>query len=76
MFDGSEVKVNPNDGPGYLAELSPDVGYYRELVYFLDVIIQDKPIIICTPESTAESLRIVEAEMKSADAEGEWIVLD
>ncbi|OMD70981.1 MULTISPECIES: Gfo/Idh/MocA family protein [Paenibacillus] len=76
VFNGSEVKVNPNDGAGYLAELSPDVGYYRELVYFLDVIIQDKPSIICTPESTAESLRIVEAEMKSADAEGEWIVLD
>ncbi|WP_340004318.1 Gfo/Idh/MocA family oxidoreductase [Paenibacillus sp. FSL K6-0276] len=76
VFDGSQVKVNPNDGAGFIVELSPDAGYYRELVYFLDAIIQDKPIVICTPESAAESLEIVEAEVKSADAEGEWIILN
>ncbi|WP_339242963.1 Gfo/Idh/MocA family oxidoreductase [Paenibacillus sp. FSL F4-0243] len=76
VFDGSGVKVNPNDGAGFTVELSPDAGYYRELVYFLDAIIQDKPIIICTPESAAESLEIIEAEVQSANAEGEWIVLN
>lgn len=76
VFDGSEVKVNPNDGAGFTVELSPDAGYYRELVYFLDAIIQDKPIVICTPESAAESLEIIEAEVQSANAEGEWIVLN
>ncbi|MEK3749124.1 Gfo/Idh/MocA family oxidoreductase [Paenibacillus sp. FSL E2-8871] len=75
VFDGSGVKVNPNDGAGFTVELSPDAGYYRELVYFLDAIIQDKPIIICTPESAADSLEIIEAEVQSANAEGEWIVL-
>ncbi|AIQ25373.1 MULTISPECIES: Gfo/Idh/MocA family protein [unclassified Paenibacillus] len=76
VFDGSGVKVNPNDGAGFTVELSPDAGYYRELVYFLDAIIQDKPIIICTPESAADSLEIIEAEVQSANAEGEWIVLN
>jgi predicted dehydrogenase len=76
VFDGSEVKVNPNNGAGFMVELSPDAGYYRELVYFLNAIIQDKPIVICTPESAAESLEIIEAEVQSANAEGEWIILN
>jgi predicted dehydrogenase len=76
VFDGGGVKVNPNDGAGFMVELSPDAGYYRELVYFLNAIIQDKPIVICTPESAAESLEIIEAEVQSANAEGEWIVLN
>ncbi|MNN71582.1 hypothetical protein D3C81_1875340 [compost metagenome] len=76
VFDGAQLRVNPNDGPGFIAELSPDAGYYRELVYFLDAIIHGKPIVICTPESAAESLEIIEAEIQSADAQGEWVVLD
>lgn len=76
VFDGDQLKVNPNDGPGFIAELSTDTGYYRELVYFLDAVIHDKPIIVCTPESAAESLKIVEAEVQSADTQGEWVVLD
>lgn len=76
VFDGSGVKVNPNDGAGFTVELSPDAGYYRELVYFLDAIIQEKPIVICTPESAAESVEIIEAEVQSANAEGEWITLN
>lgn len=75
VFDGAQLQVNPNHRPGYTAELSPDAGYYRELVYFLDAVIHDKPIVVCTPESAAESLEIVEAEVRSADAQGEWVAL-
>lgn len=75
VFDGAQLQVNPNHEPGYTAELSPDAGYYRELVYFLDAVIHDKPIVVCTPESAAESLEIIEAEVRSADAQGEWVVL-
>ncbi|BCG58266.1 Gfo/Idh/MocA family protein [Paenibacillus sp. URB8-2] len=75
VFDGSRVKVNPNDGPGFTPEISPDAGYYRELDYFLDAVIHDKPVAVCTPESAAESLELVEAEIESADAQGEWVKL-
>ncbi len=29
VFDGSEVKVNPNSQPGFIAKLSSHTGYYR-----------------------------------------------
>ncbi|WP_233277767.1 hypothetical protein [Paenibacillus durus] len=43
--------------------------------YFLNAVIHDKPVDVCTPESAAESLEVVEAEIKSADAQGEWVKL-
>ncbi|MNN96910.1 hypothetical protein D3C81_2159700 [compost metagenome] len=75
VFDGSVVKVNPNGQSGYSAQLSPHTGYYRELVYFLDAILHDSHATVCLPESTAESLEIIEAEMESADREGAWVSL-
>lgn len=76
VFDGSKVKVNPNDAPGYDAELPGHSGYYGELKYFLDAVLHDRPIAVCRPESAAESLAIVEAEWKSANQEGAWIPID
>ncbi|MNC76946.1 hypothetical protein D3C75_1287800 [compost metagenome] len=76
MFDGSVVKVNPNGQPGFTAQLSPQTGYYRELVYFLDAILHDNLVAACLPESTAQSLEIIEAEIESADREGAWIPLN
>ncbi|AIQ12026.1 Gfo/Idh/MocA family protein [Paenibacillus durus] len=75
VFDGSQVKVNPNSQPGFTAYLSPHTGYYRELVYFLDAVLQDKPVSVCTPESTAQSIEIIEAEMESARHDGAWVTL-
>lgn len=76
VFDGSEVKVNPNHQPGFIAKLSPHTGYYRELVYFLKVIQNDGEVTLCTPESAAQSITIIEAEMQSAGLEGAWIELN
>ncbi|MEK3884054.1 Gfo/Idh/MocA family oxidoreductase [Paenibacillus sp. PL2-23] len=70
VFENNELKVNPNDGPGFTAELSPDMGYYREICYFIDALSAGKPVSVCTPESAAESLLIVEAEIRSADNRG------
>lgn len=75
VFDGSTVTVNPNEQSGFKAELPADDGYYRELKHFIEAIIQDIPIVICTPESAADSVTLVEMEEKSANADGAWVSL-
>lgn len=76
IFDGSVVKVNPNEASGFTAELSSDNGYYNELVYFLNAVHNEQPIEVCTPESTADTLAVVQAESKSAAQEGAWITIE
>jgi len=70
IFERDQLRVNPNDQPGFLAELPADMGYYRELKYFLDSVSKGQPVSVCSPESAAESLEIVEAEIRSADNRG------
>jgi len=70
VFENNEVKVYPEDAPGFTAELSGDSGYYRELRYFIDSVSQGKAVTVCTPESAVGSLEIIEAEIRSANAQG------
>lgn len=75
VFENDQVKVSPNDGPGFIAELSSDMGYYREIRYFVDSILHDTPVSTATPESTLGSLEIIEAEIHSADHGGELVTI-
>ncbi|GBF72254.1 hypothetical protein PA598K_00492 [Paenibacillus sp. 598K] len=75
VFEQGVVKVHPNDEPGYTAELSPDMGYYRQIKYFLSSVSAGTPVAICTPESAVGSLEIIEAEVRSADQGGETVTL-
>ncbi|REK71652.1 gfo/Idh/MocA family oxidoreductase [Paenibacillus paeoniae] len=70
VFEQDHLKVNPNDGPSFSPELSPDMGYYREIQYFIEVVQNGQPASVCTPESAAASLEIIEAEIRSADNRG------
>lgn len=70
VFENNVLKVNPNHAPGFIAELSTDMGYYREIKYFLESIIAGKPVSVCMPESAAGTLEIIEAEIRSADHAG------
>lgn len=70
VFENNQLKVNPNDEPGFIVELSPDMGYYREIRYFIDAVVKGEPVSVCLPDSAAESLEIVEAEIRSADNKG------
>lgn len=56
--EGEEIKID-ND-PSYS-------GYNAEMALFVDCIIAGKPNVKVLPESTAQSIEIVFAEMKSAD---------
>ena len=70
VFENGKVKVNPNDGPGFYAELSEDSGYYREIQYFINAVKEGTPVTVCTPESAVSTLEIIEAEVRSADNGG------
>lgn len=49
--------------------------FYNEIVYFVDCLENDKPVTQCLPEQSAEAVRIVMAEIESADKGGELVYL-
>ena len=53
----------------------PRDAYYEEIKYFTHCIKNGLPVDRCTPESTAQSIRIALAEKESAEKSGERIVL-
>ncbi|QNK59500.1 Gfo/Idh/MocA family protein [Paenibacillus sp. PAMC21692] len=73
VFENNVLKVNPHDGEGFVAELSPDMGYYREIKYFVESVAAGEPVTVCSPESAVQSLEIVEAEIRSADSKGAYV---
>ncbi|MGG4146533.1 Gfo/Idh/MocA family oxidoreductase [Paenibacillus algorifonticola] len=75
LFENGQVKVNPNNEPGFVADLSPDMGYYRQIKYFLESVNAGTPVSVCTPESAVGTLEIIEAELRSADERGALIRL-
>ncbi|WDQ34598.1 Gfo/Idh/MocA family oxidoreductase [Paenibacillus marchantiae] len=75
VFENGELKVNPNDAPGFVAELSPDSGYYHQLKYFIQSVQAGTPVSVCTPESATGTLELIEAEMRSADERGALVSL-
>ena len=69
------VKANPNDGKSFIPDLPKDDGYYREIKYFANALINDTPIRTASPQSTMETIRIARAEMESADNGGQPVRL-
>ncbi len=67
------LRVNPNDSKGFAPELSPEAGYYHQLRHFVEAAINGKPVEVSVPEETTNTVTIVEAEVRSADAAGEWV---
>ncbi len=66
-LDGNKLLLSRVDQPLETIELpESDNGYFAEIAYFASCILEDKPVEICSPESTRDSIRIAEAEQKSA----------
>ena len=61
------LTVNPNDGEAFAPELSPDNGYYREIIYFADCAANNKPVDVADPRSTMDTIRLAEREQMSAE---------
>ncbi len=74
-FTHGKLTVYPEEGEGFTPELSADDGYYREIRYFIDCVLQDRPIETCAPESTRLTIGIALAEEQSADAGGKLVSL-
>lgn len=49
--------------------------YYNEILYFADCLMEGKPVTRCLPEETMDSVRIIMAEMESADQGGARVEL-
>ena len=64
---------------GTVEDLSEQIAtfdaYYGEIVYFMDCVKNGTPPTLCLPESSMLSVKLVEAEMRSADLGGELIKL-
>jgi predicted dehydrogenase len=54
----------------------PDgTGHYYEIRYFVESLLEGKPMDAATPESTKETIRLAEAEIASADRGGALLKL-
>jgi predicted dehydrogenase len=76
VFQGGQLRDNPNEGKGFAPDLSEEMGYYYQLKYFVESLAKGSPMDRVTPESAKDTIRIVEAEMTSANKQGAWITVD
>ncbi|HHV96583.1 MAG TPA: Gfo/Idh/MocA family oxidoreductase [Clostridiaceae bacterium] len=70
IYKDGKLTIYPNDGKAFVPEVSTESAYYKEIKYFIDCLINDKPVEIVPPESTMETIKIAEAEVESADKKG------
>jgi predicted dehydrogenase len=76
VFDSNGLKVNPNDSKAFIPELPKEMGYYREIQYFVKAVLEGTPITTAAPESTMETIRIAEAEVASAGQMGMLVAVE
>ncbi len=76
IYENGKLTINPNDGKSFVPDHPDEMGYYREIQYFVNCILNDKPITVATPESTMETIKIAEAEEASANNKGELMPVE
>ncbi len=69
-MDHNGFRICPRGGKTYVPEYNKENGYYREIAYFADCIINGSPNTIDPPEESRETIRLMVAETKSADNGG------
>lgn len=74
VCDGKTI-VYPQNGEKFEPELKAENGYYHEIKYFIDCVANNKPICTATMESTAETIRLARAELRSARKNGTIVKL-
>ena len=73
-IDGANCRtIHPVGGEMFVADnKGGDDGYYREICYFIDRVLNDLPIETATPESTMTTIKMASAERESALNNGAW----
>lgn len=69
------VKVTEDGTTTDLSEYLGSDFFYNEILYYATCLDEGRPVLDCPPEQSAEAVRLVMAEMASADAEGRQIEL-
>lgn len=76
VFDFSKVfKVSNAKGEDITPELTKKNAYVEEIKYFADLIINDKENTINNPYDSLNTVKIAVAEAKSADKNGEPVII-
>lgn len=75
IFRQDGLTVYPHDGVAFKPDLSTEQGYWNEIRYFIDAIRNETPIATASPDSTMQTIRIAEAEERSAGLKGEKLPL-
>lgn len=70
VFEKRVLKDYPKDGVGFVPSLSGDTGYYREIRYFAEAVLNNGSVDRSAPEDTWVALQIAEAEKRSAANNG------
>lgn len=70
VYQDGILKINPKDGKSFIPELVKESAYYREIRYFSEIILNNTGNSVNPPESSMETIKIVEAEALSADKKG------
>ncbi|MCZ8518263.1 MULTISPECIES: Gfo/Idh/MocA family protein [Paenibacillus] len=76
VFRNDAVQVNPQGAKGFTAELSPEMGYYLELQYFVETLLRGEPVARAAGSEVKGTIEIVEAELASADRGGAWVEVE
>lgn len=74
VFSDNKLVINPENGSGFLPDFkNKEDGYYRELYYFINSLINNTDIITASAEEARDSIVIAEAEYESAKNRGKLI---
>lgn len=76
VYEKGILKVNPNGKEGFIPELSKDSGYYREMESFYKAVMDNTSEKLICPMSTMFTIKIAEAECKSADNMGSFVLVE
>lgn len=71
VYDNDIIKVYPNDASSFSPEMDMVDGVEEEIKYFANSIINNTPITHATPQSTMDTIKILESEKISADNKGQ-----
>ncbi|MFD0712917.1 Gfo/Idh/MocA family protein [Paenibacillus sp. GCM10027626] len=75
VFENGVLTDNPQAEKGFVPNLPNETGYYREIDYFIQSILENRPVERALPEDTLRTLFIAEAERDSAERNGAIIAL-
>lgn len=73
--DGGELFTVPTKSVNATPEFKSGEGYYNEIKYFMNTILNNTENTINPPESSMNTIRIALAETKSCDLKGEIVTL-